>query len=188
MGRWLLDELQQRLPCRVGQLVRLVEDVDLEATLDRLEDDALTDLADVVDAALRRSIHLDDVERRAVRYREADRARLVGIGRRAGRPGTVQRLREDPRHRGLARAAWAGEEVRLAHLAVLDRVLQRPDDRLLSDDLVEPLRAVLPVKRSHCTDSIKGSATRSVVESGLTGGIHVACSDRAEPRHLRGSP
>jgi len=27
-------------------------------------------------------------------------------------------------------------------------------------------------------------AARSVVESGVTGGIRVACSDRAEPRHL----
>ena len=31
-------------------------------------------------------------------------------------------------------------------------------------------------------------AARSVVESGITGGIRVAGSDRAEPRHLRGSP
>jgi hypothetical protein len=31
-------------------------------------------------------------------------------------------------------------------------------------------------------------AARSVVESGVTGGARVACSDRAEPRHLRGSP
>ena len=39
--------------------MRLVEDVDLVAALDRLEDDAVADLADVVDAALRRGVHLD---------------------------------------------------------------------------------------------------------------------------------
>ena len=189
VGRRLLDQLQQRLPGGVGELVRLVEDVDLVATLDRLEDDALADLADVVDAALRGSVHLDDVERRAVRDREADRACLVGLGRRAGRPGAVERLREDPRHRRLAGATRPGEEVRLAHLVVLDRVLQRPDDRLLPDDLVEPLRAVLPVERGHHADSsMKSPAARSVFEIGITGGTRVACSDRAEPRHLRGSP
>ena len=160
VGRRLLDELEERLPGRVGELVRLVEDVDLVAALDRLEDDALPDLADVVDAALRGGVHLDDVERGAVRDREADRARLVGDRRRAGRPGAVERLREDARHRRLAGAARPGEEVRLAHLVVLDRVLQRPDDRLLSDDLVEPLRAVLPVERGHPLIQAAGQVAR----------------------------
>ena len=60
--RRLLDQLQQRVPGGVGELVRLVEDVDLVAALDRLQDDALADLADVVDPALRRRVHLDHVE------------------------------------------------------------------------------------------------------------------------------
>jgi hypothetical protein len=42
--------------------VRLVEDVDLVPALDRLQHHALADLADVVDAALGRGVHLDDVE------------------------------------------------------------------------------------------------------------------------------
>ncbi len=74
VGRRLLDELEQRLPRGVGELVRLVEDVDLVPPLDRLEDDALADLADVVDPALRGGIHLDDVERRSVGDRSADRS------------------------------------------------------------------------------------------------------------------
>ena len=60
--RRLLDQLQQRVPGGVGELVRLVEDVDLVAPFRRLEDDALADLADVVDAALRCGVHLDHVE------------------------------------------------------------------------------------------------------------------------------
>ena len=170
------------------ELVRLVEDVDLEAALDGLEHDTLPDLADVVDAALRGGVHLDDVERGAVRDRETDGTGLVRRRRGPGRAGAVQRLREDARHRRLAGSARAGEEVGLPHLVVLDRVLQRPDDRLLPDDLVESLRAVLPVEGRHRTDSSRSPATRSVVEIGVTGGTHVACSDRAEPRHLRGSP
>ena len=54
----------------------------------------------------------------------------------------VHRLREDARHRRLARSARAGEEVRLPHLAVLDRVAQRADDRLLADHVAEVERAV----------------------------------------------
>ena len=52
VGRRLLDQLEQRLPRRVRELVRLVEDVDLVATLDRLQDHALPNLTDVVDPAL----------------------------------------------------------------------------------------------------------------------------------------
>ena len=73
MGRRLLDELQKRLPRCIGELVRLVEDVDLRAALDRLENDPLADLADVVDPALRGGVHLDDVERAPVRDRDAHR-------------------------------------------------------------------------------------------------------------------
>ena len=187
----LLDQLEQRVPRLARQLVRLVDDVDLVAALDGLEHDPFPELADVVDSALRRGVHLDHVERGAVRDREADRAGLVRGRRRAGRPGAVQGLREDPRHGGLARSARASKEIGLAHLIVLDRVLQRADDRLLPDDLVEALRAVLPVKGRHLVDSIRWGqcpATRSAFEIGITGGTCVACSDRAEPRHLRGSP
>ena len=60
--RGLLDELEQGVPRGTGELVRLVEDVDLVAALDRLEHDALANLADVVDATLRGRVHLDDVE------------------------------------------------------------------------------------------------------------------------------
>ena len=80
VGRRLLDQLQQRVPGGVRELVRLVEDVDLVAALDRLEHDAVADLADVVDAALRRGVHLDHVERGAGGDRDAGVAGAVGLG------------------------------------------------------------------------------------------------------------
>ena len=147
--RRLLDQLQERVPGGVGELVRLVEDVDLVAPFDRLEDDAVADLADVVDAALRGGVHLDDVEGGAGGDRAARVARAVRRRRRPLR--AVEALGEDARHRGLAGAARAGEEVGLAHGVARDRVAQRPDDRLLPDDLLEALRTVLPVERSHVT-------------------------------------
>ena len=147
MRRRLLDQLQQCVPRSVRELVRLVEDVDLVTALDRLQDDAVADLADVVDATLRCSVHLDHVERRAGGDGETRVARAVGRHRRAAR--AVQALREDARQRRLAGPARACEEVCLSHLVGGDRVLQRPDDRFLSDHLVEALRAVLPVQGGH---------------------------------------
>jgi hypothetical protein len=117
------------------------------AALDRLEHGTVADLADVVDAALRGRVHLDHVQRGAVRDRDARVADVVGGRRRALR--AVERLGEDARHRRLARPARPREEVGLPHLPGRNRVLQRPDDPLLADDLVEVLLAVLPVERGH---------------------------------------
>jgi hypothetical protein len=93
--RRFLDQLQQGIPGGVRQLVRLVEDVHLVAPFGGLEDDALADLTDVIDAALRSGIHLDDVERRAVGDRHTRVAHLVGIRRRSLH--AVEAFREDAR-------------------------------------------------------------------------------------------
>ncbi len=153
VGRGLFDQLQQRVPGGIGELVRLVEDVDLVAPLDRLQDHALADLANVVDPALRSGVHLDHVEGGAVGDRHTYVAGLVRGWRGSRRAHAVESLRENPRHRRLSGAARSGEEIRLSDLVVLDRVLERPHDRLLPDDLVEALRAVLPIERGHPADS-----------------------------------
>src|SRR6478736_5363814 len=71
------------------------------------------------------------------------------VRRRGGTVLAVDRLCEDPCERRLAGAARACEEVRLPHLVLLDRVRQRPHDRLLSHDLREGLGAVLAVEGGH---------------------------------------
>jgi hypothetical protein len=147
VGRRLLDQLQEGVEGGIGQLVRLVEDVDLVAALDRLEDDPLADLADVVDATLRRCVHLDHVEGGAARDRDTCVAHAVGIRRRA--LGAVERLGEDAGQRRLTGSARAREEVRLAHLPCRDRVPQGADDGLLAHHFVEVLRAIFAVKRGH---------------------------------------
>ena len=76
-----------------------------------------------------------------------DRGVGVEVGVRPARG--VQRLREDAGHRRLARPARPGEEVRLPHLVVLDRVPQRPDDRLLADHVAEVQRTVGAVQGGH---------------------------------------
>ena len=188
VGRRLLDQLQQRVPGGVRELVRLVEDVDLVAALGRLEDDALADLADVVDPALRRGVHLDHVERgrRSRSRRRRGRccpASVVGPCAQFSAFARIRAIDVLPVPRGPAKRyacrTWSQ----------LDRVAQRADDCLLPDDLVEVLRAVLPVERSHRCDSSRAEPGRAARRrSWPTGGIYVACSGRAEPQHLGGDP
>jgi hypothetical protein len=166
--RRLLDELQERVPRRVRQLVRLVEDVDLVAPLDRAGGTTRSRISRMssmprCDAASI-STTSSDVPAAIVR---ADVTRPVGSRRRP--LGAVEGLREDPRHGRLPGAARAGEEIRLADSVAGERVAQRPYDRLLPDHVREGLRTVFPVQRGHRTiqadrprrDSARGRQARA---------------------------
>ncbi len=125
--------------------VDLVDDVDLVAPLGRREEHAADDLlANVVDAGARRGVELVDVGMAPLGDLDALLARAVGIGSRALL--AVERLGEDARRGGLARAARPGEQVGVRDLAVGDRVSQRALDVLLTDDGVKRLRPVLAVE------------------------------------------
>ena len=124
--------------------MRLVEDVDLAAPAHRRVGDALAQLADVVDRVVRGRVHLDHVERGGARDRHARVALAARLDR--GPVLAVQARREDLRHRGLARAARAHEQVGVVHLAALDGVAQRAHDRLLADHVGERARAVPAVQ------------------------------------------
>ena len=138
VGR-LLERLQQRVPGVLGDLVRLVEDVDLAPELAGRIRQALAQVADVVDAAVAGGVDLDEVERRALADRDARRAAVAGVAVLEVR--AVDRLGEDPGERGLAGAARPDEQDRVADPVGPDGVAQRLDDGFLADDLAERLGA-----------------------------------------------
>ena len=143
--RRLLDELEQRVERGGRGHVDLVEDVDLATSRRRRELRALAQVTRVVDATVRGHVELDDVERRARRDRHA---RLAGpAGRRRRTVDAVDRLREDARDRGLARAARSGEEVRVVEPVLGDGVGERAHDRRLADDVGEGTGPVAAVQR-----------------------------------------
>ena len=83
--RRLLERLEERVPRLGREHVRLVEDVDLVAPGHRRVDDALAQVADVVDGVVGRRVHLDDVERGRARDRHARVAHAAGRDRRPPR-------------------------------------------------------------------------------------------------------
>ena len=90
--RRLLERLEEGIPCRGREHVRLVEDVHPPPAADRRERDVLAQLADVVDGVVRGGVHLDHVERGAGRDRLAPRGRR-SRSPRAGRPPRSRRSR-----------------------------------------------------------------------------------------------
>ena len=145
--RRLLERLQERVGGVRGERVRLVQDVDLVAPLGRLLGHALDDLADVVDPAVRRGVHLDHVERRRIVDAQADRARAVGRRRRPVL--AVERLREDLGERRLARPARPREQVRVGDAPLLDRAPERAHDVILAHHVRERARTVGAIERGH---------------------------------------
>ena len=116
VGRRLLERLEQRVEGLAREHVDLVDDVDLEAAVDRREGDLVAQVADVVDAAVGGGVHLDDVERTCRRRwpRSGGRRRRAWPSAASpARPASdaVERLGEDARGARLAGAARAGEEV-----------------------------------------------------------------------------
>jgi len=110
VGRRLLQGLEQGVERGGRQLVDLVNDVDLEASLGRRKVDFVHDeLADLVHLRVRGGIDLQHIHARAVGDPSAQTALVAGFGRRA--LGTVQCLGEDPSRAGLAGPTGTTEQV-----------------------------------------------------------------------------
>jgi len=144
--RCLLERLQQCVGGRVGEHVDFVEDVDLPARAGtEPERRALDDVADVVDAAVRRRVELEQIEEPSRGDGDtvlAFTARLAVVAE----VQTVQRLGEDPRRRRLPGAARPRQEVGVTDAAVAYGIAHRPRDVLLTDELGKALRPVLAVQ------------------------------------------
>src|SRR6185503_7846378 len=137
--RRLLDRFQQCVERGRGELVHLVDDEDLVLVADRRDREARDhDLAYVVDAGVAGGVDLEDVDVAPLRDLDAGVALTAWI--RCRTVDAVERAREDSRGRGLAAAPRPGEHERLRNAPAGDRIAQRTRDRLLADDLVEPLR------------------------------------------------
>jgi len=160
VGRRLLEDLEQGVEGVARKLVRLVEDEHPVAIAHRQDAGDLAQFADVVDAAVRGSVHLDDVEGEAAGDLPARRALAARLRRRTVL--AVERLGEQARRRGLADAAQAGEQVGVGDLAGGEGVLERADDDVLADQVFEPLRpgSGAPVLGRSCSLSRPGIGIR----------------------------
>ena len=165
VGR-LLQRLQQRVRGGLREHVDLVDDVDLPASRRRQRRPG-NEVPHGVDAVVGRRVELVDVEGSPpgdVQARVARSARLAVDGTRA-----VQRLRKDPRGRGLSRAPGAGEEVGVCDAVVPNRVAEGVHHVVLTSDLGKALRPITPVQRlivDHDREPTTCRATGSRLRAG----------------------
>ncbi len=148
--RRLLDQLEQGVESLRRDHVRLIDDVDLVAAVDRREEGPLPKVTGVVDAAMARRVDLDHVDGAGAPARQIG-AGLAHPARRVGGPlDAVEATRQDPGTRRLAAAARPREEVGVVDPVVGQRGAQRTGDVVLTDDLCEGLRPVATVEREGC--------------------------------------
>ena len=166
--RRLLKRLEQRVERRRREHVDLVDDIDLVPAAHRGKVDGVDDLlAHVVHAGTACGIELVDIRVVALGDELALLASTVGqaaactLGARRLGIATQQRLGQDARHGGLARAARSAEQVGVGQASLGDGVLERRDDMLLAHHGVEGERAILSVQRFHgCSPGYTESCCR----------------------------
>ncbi len=146
MVRRLFERLEQRVEGGVGDLVRLVEDVDLVAVARRAVAGGVAQLANLVDATIGGGVDLDDIDGRAGTNFGTGIADAAGLGRGAlggaDRVLTVERHCQNAGDGGFADAAMTAEDVAVGNAALGQRIQQRARDVLLPDDIAEELGTV----------------------------------------------
>jgi hypothetical protein len=138
--------------------VDFVDDVDLIRALGRGVADRLSEVADLVDAAVGGAVDLEDVEAPALLDLAAELAAVVGVV--VDRVEAVDRLGQDPGGRRLADAARAAEEVGVGDALGGDRVAQRRGDVRLADDVLEELGAPLARRDDERVVRVRGAVRR----------------------------
>ena len=136
LGRFL-HRFEQRVERRGGEHVHLVDDVDLVLADRRQIGYLVAQVADVVNAVVRRGIHLDDVHDGAGVNALTNFTLAAGVG--AGGVQTVNRLGKDLGAGRLAGAAGAGEQIRMADAPGRNLVLQGRDDGRLANHVRKAL-------------------------------------------------
>ena len=143
----LFERLEERVEGARRQHVNFVDNVDLVARRRCAIGHRVNDFADVADARAAGGVHLEHVDVAALRDRHAMLALTAGISGRATlavRPDAVHPLGDDPRGGGFPRASDARHDEGLRDAVGLERVPERPDHRVLSDEVGKGLGAVFP--------------------------------------------
>ncbi len=143
LGR-LLQRLEQGVEGLTREHVDLVDDVDLATGPQGAVGGVGDQIAGLVDAPVRRRVDLDDIAVFPAHDRLIDGVVRAALG--VARDGDGKEAGGG----GLAHPARPTEQIGVRNPPLLDGTDQRAGDRLLSDELVEGLRAV-----SSCQDGVR---------------------------------
>ena len=138
------QRFQQRIKGRCGQHVHLVDDIHLILTGAGGVGGLVPQVADIIHAVVGGCVHLHHVQQAAVVDALADLALPAGVA--IYRVQAVDRLGKNFGAGGLAGAAHAGKQIRMAHAPCGDLVFQGGHDGTLAHHILKPLGSPFAVK------------------------------------------
>ena len=147
--RRLFERFQKCVERVTRQHMHFVNDIDLVARRHRGIAHRLDNLAHIVDAGVRRGVHLDHVDMAPLGDRAARFAHPARIDRRPALPvrtDAVERLGDQPRGRRLADPAHPGHQKGVRQPVARDRIAERPHHRILPDQFGKGLRPIFAGK------------------------------------------
>ncbi|VVE59101.1 hypothetical protein PTE30175_05369 [Pandoraea terrae] len=137
-GRFF-KRLEHRVEGMPGEHVHFVDHIDLEACVGRRIDRLLEQRGHFVDAAVRRGIHFDVIDKTPLIDCPACLADAARLGGDAGL--AIERLGQNSRERGLADTACAREQIRMMQALLFERVRKGAHHVLLANQGRETFRA-----------------------------------------------
>jgi len=158
----LFERLQQRIKGISREAVHFIYNVDFVTALAGGKGDLLSQLAHVVNAGVAGCVYLNQVEEAAFVDSRANSTSIAGalinVGVRA-----VHCFSQQPSAGRFACPTRAAEQIGVADAASFERVLQRADDVLLADYLIESSRSPFQVERLFRQVGIPRQALMSAV-------------------------
>ena len=140
----LFQRFQQRIKGRCGQHVHLVDDIHLILAGAGSVGGLVPQVADIIHAVVGGCVHLHHVQQAAVVDAFADLALPAGVA--TLRVQAVDRLGKNFGAGGLAGAAHAGKQIRMAYTPCGDLVFQGGHDSTLAHHILKPLGSPFAVK------------------------------------------
>lgn len=125
--------------------MHFIDDIDLVLSLIGLESCLIDEVADIVDAIVRCSVDLDDIEHRPIIERDTIGALMAWISVFEIR--TIDSLGEDTSGRGFTRSTRTREDIGVSDSVGREARAEDSRDGVLSDDRVPISRAVFGVER-----------------------------------------
>ena len=142
----LFQRFQQRIEGRCGQHVHLVDDIHLILAGAGGVSSLVPQVADIIHTVVGGCVHLHHVQQAAVVDALADLALPAGVA--IDRMQAVDRLGKNFGAGGLAGAAHAGKQIRMAYAPCGDLVFQGGHDGTLPHHILKPLGSPFAVKRT----------------------------------------
>ena len=138
----LLQSLEQGIEGRIGDLVRFVENVDLEAVARWAVAGRVAQFADLVDPAVGGGVDFDHVDRVARANFGAGLAHSARFSRRLRSRPAVQSHGQDAGDGRLSDSPMPAEDVAVGDALLRNRILQGARDVFLADNVGEFLRTI----------------------------------------------